>query len=574
MKRFVLLCAALLAAGATSCDSEYTPEPAPLISRPFPITNGTKVTGNEYPTTVALALPNVWGVGYRAFCTGTLISPTWVLTAGHCVYHCSDDNYWEYIENEIPYAKVLFGNSQSSYTSAYEIAEAIPHPQFQCSPSVMRNDIALVRLKKKVPSTVAKPTLPMPPSLDVSVAEVDSTGGVTATTVGFGQTDYYVDDSSGVKYKTTHRLYAYCPLSGSRSKNCSGYYTSTRGFMYIDGSKSDTCHGDSGGPTFINRKGTDYVAGVTSFGFGACNSISGFTIVSNYYDFISQHVTDISGTENCTNGKDDNFDGLTDCEDPQCAFVARCQVENCTNGIDDNDNNLIDCADPQCSEAPTCVPENCTNGQDDNKNGLTDCDDPQCADARECQDEICGNGIDDNLDGLTDCEDVKCAMTRACIRENCTNKIDDDGDGFIDCRDPECAEHISCQVEICDNGNDDNGNNLIDCKDPQCKSNPVCIVENCTNGIDDNKNGLLDCADPQCATNPWCLREVCDDDLDNDHNGMVDCDDPACTDDAACSVESKGSDCSAASRKTAPAFPALLLVGALAAGLVRRRRRE
>jgi hypothetical protein len=49
--------------------------------------------------------------------------------------------------------------------------------------------------------------------------------------------------------------------------------------------------------------------------------------------------------ENCTNGIDDDGDGLIDRADPDCAPPA---TENCTNGIDDDGDGLIDSADPDC----------------------------------------------------------------------------------------------------------------------------------------------------------------------------------------------------------------------------------
>lgn len=59
------------------------------------------------------------------------------------------------------------------------------------------------------------------------------------------------------------------------------------------------------------------------------------------------------------------------------AITARATVsqENCTNGIDDDGDGLIDGADPDCAPPPT---ENCTNGIDDDGDGLVDNLDPDC----------------------------------------------------------------------------------------------------------------------------------------------------------------------------------------------------
>jgi hypothetical protein len=50
-------------------------------------------------------------------------------------------------------------------------------------------------------------------------------------------------------------------------------------------------------------------------------------------------------------------------------------AEICTDGIDNDNDGLIDQADPDCNE------RNCYDGLDNNGNGLTDCDDPACQDS-------------------------------------------------------------------------------------------------------------------------------------------------------------------------------------------------
>ncbi|MCB9795412.1 MAG: hypothetical protein H6741_22130 [Alphaproteobacteria bacterium] len=66
------------------------------------------------------------------------------------------------------------------------------------------------------------------------------------------------------------------------------------------------------------------------------------------------------------------------------------------------------------SAAPT--DEDCDNGRDDDQDGLTDCEDADCVDDRACQ-EFCGNHDDDDLDGLTDCEDEDCWTHLTCITQ-------------------------------------------------------------------------------------------------------------------------------------------------------------
>jgi len=128
--------------------------------------------------------------------------------------------------------------------------------------------------------------------------------------------------------------------------------------------------------------------------------------------------------EICTNGTDDNCNGLIDAQDPAAVGCATTSTtctdadgdgyaiegggcgpvdsddnnpavnpeasEDCTNGIDDNGNGLIDSADPGCA---VCVPTTrvekkkraCTDGADNDCNGLIDCADPSCSSTRSCK---------------------------------------------------------------------------------------------------------------------------------------------------------------------------------------------
>ncbi|MGM0596472.1 MAG: hypothetical protein ACQES9_05470 [Myxococcota bacterium] len=189
--------------------------------------------------------------------------------------------------------------------------------------------------------------------------------------------------------------------------------------------------------------------------------------------FAASCTYDTSGlsviSEICDNQIDDDDDGLTDCDDPDCSDHEACLTEICDNGIDDDNDGHLDCDDQDCFDSEHCqIAEICDNGIDDDNDGLTDCDDPECEDALNCLPEICDNQTDDDGDGLTDCDDPDCANHQACLVEICDNNSDDDNDGLIDCDDPDCEEAVNCLPEICDNQTDDNGDNKIDCLDPQC----------------------------------------------------------------------------------------------------------
>ena len=325
------------------------------------IINGTRVTGKEYYSAVSIFI-EYYADGYTSSqrqlmrepsCSGTLISPNLVLTAGHCISDCIENGRSNETSYYRPYMRVGFGLTVANPDYSYEIAEFIAHPDFVCTTSDIRNDIALIRLKTAVPESVASPTEVLPPPLALSADEISSSR-IAVTHVGFGETIANNTASAGVKYKADNVLEGYCPLSGT----CT-YDELVRGFIYTyqnSAKDANICSGDSGGPLYLTRNGTTYVAGVTSWGLEDCVGWGAMTNVTDYYDaFLAPRLN--AKYEICGNGIDDNDDGLTDCDDPQCAQILQCQPEVCNDNIDNNGDGLIDCKDPQCADSLYCQPE-------------------------------------------------------------------------------------------------------------------------------------------------------------------------------------------------------------------------
>ncbi|MBK9001510.1 MAG: hypothetical protein IPM35_37800 [Myxococcales bacterium] len=182
---------------------------------------------------------------------------------------------------------------------------------------------------------------------------------------------------------------------------------------------------------------------------------------------------------------------------------------------------------------PTPV-EACANGVDDDKNGKTDCQDPDCFAGCGCAlNEDCTNGKDDDCDGLADCKDLGCGADPCCSgavpkAESCAGGKDDDCDGKIDCADPDCAADACCgdastAPEACANGKDDDCDGKTDCADPDCASSAcgciqpadcaiptnVCLERTCQGGVCGTKPALgkpLFLADP---TPGDCRTPVC-----------------------------------------------------------------
>ncbi|TSD00519.1 MAG: Uncharacterized protein Greene101449_129 [Candidatus Peregrinibacteria bacterium Greene1014_49] len=96
------------------------------------------------------------------------------------------------------------------------------------------------------------------------------------------------------------------------------------------------------------------------------DSASSPTAAETAGDAATSDSTSVSSTataEICTNGADDDADGLTDCDDDNCMSDAGCfinpsstsSVEQCTNAVDDDGDGLVDCDDVGCMSDPACV---------------------------------------------------------------------------------------------------------------------------------------------------------------------------------------------------------------------------
>ncbi len=87
--------------------------------------------------------------------------------------------------------------------------------------------------------------------------------------------------------------------------------------------------------------------------------------------------------EICTNDRDDDYDGLIDCEDPDCSGLELCL--GCDDGLDNDGDGRTDCVDASCSSLELCQgPGACEDGEDNDADGMVDCFDADCAGQGDC----------------------------------------------------------------------------------------------------------------------------------------------------------------------------------------------
>jgi S1-C subfamily serine protease len=220
------------------------------------VTGGEQCEGGESPVVAILFQDRD---GTEGICSGTLISLTTVLTAGHC------------LDNAI--AAVVF--TQEDVLA--QGGEVLVHPNWLLNPTPGNPfDIAMLRIS--TPKAIGP--VPILFSDDIAVGE-----GITV--FGFG-----LDENQAVFIDRLRNGEA--PLkAGNMTINAVGQGLFTAAF---DSTGSAICQGDSGGPVVQVSNGVSSLIGVTSYTVGGCTSgsISGFINLqrADLIDFITSFAPD------------------------------------------------------------------------------------------------------------------------------------------------------------------------------------------------------------------------------------------------------------------------------------------
>ncbi len=185
-----------------------------------------------------------------AACTGTVLTPTVVLTAGHCVV----DEHSGATEPAEGF-RVVTGTVNWTYPERQvsEVVRAIPYPKFV--PGTARDgfgDAALLVLKE--PTTA--PPIPIATPANKRLLRV-GTRGIIA---GWGMTHF------DQKEFTESLMWTRTVIASDR---CEGLWGRLCVIDFPHGT-SGACHGDSGGPLLVPSKGAYIEVGITEAGFGKC----------------------------------------------------------------------------------------------------------------------------------------------------------------------------------------------------------------------------------------------------------------------------------------------------------------
>lgn len=235
------------------------------------IVGGQLTNAGEFPDCVAIGSDSQW------CCTGTLISPNVVITAGHCNPGCT--------------TRVYFGtNTQTPDPNRIvRVKTAIKHIGYSTpAPDVILNDLTILILDKKVDFAE--------PAKMATASQIDA--ATWCRLVGFGTTNTQGTFGYGSQRKVDVAIASNaCDLAASNRYACNQNFEIVAG-----GGGKDSCNGDSGGPLYIKVGDNWLLSGATSratkewrLSGRACGEGGIYVRIAAYNEWINKTISDHGG---------------------------------------------------------------------------------------------------------------------------------------------------------------------------------------------------------------------------------------------------------------------------------------
>jgi len=248
------------------------------------VTDGTP-DGNDHPYVGLMVAYDASGAALWR-CSGTLLSSTVFLTAGHCTSApAASATVW--FDADVQSLATCFNGALGDPCypygggDSYHASNIYVHPDFYTAPFFV-HDVGIVVLD----SPAVKGTYGTLPSVDQLDALKNKRGqqDVTFTAVGYGLQMSFPDATAWKEHNVKVRMVATPKLNQINT----GFVGDSSLLLSNNANTGGTCFGDSGGPNFLGN--SNIVAGVTSFGInGNCAGTGGVFRMDrqNVLDFVT-----------------------------------------------------------------------------------------------------------------------------------------------------------------------------------------------------------------------------------------------------------------------------------------------
>jgi endonuclease G len=201
------------------------------------VLGGTNAPLGKWPDVVSVR------EGGDGICTGTLIAPTVVLTAGHCYSSAVDS--------------ILVGTNSTAREADGEVISVMKKMPYGGSASAAFRSVDLTVL------VLARASKFEPRAIANGWARFDITNGAMVNLVGYGALDR---DGNVFKPELQEATTTITDAGCTTSVGCNGP-AAPNGELGAGGMGIDTCGGDSGGPLYLPTPYGTFLAGATSRGY-------------------------------------------------------------------------------------------------------------------------------------------------------------------------------------------------------------------------------------------------------------------------------------------------------------------
>jgi hypothetical protein len=246
------------------------------------VTDG-ELDGEGHPHVVLLLMEVDGAPAFR--CSGTLLSATVLLTAGHCTNGFPDFEFSGmrvFTESDVEAGIGTTNNYPFAGPNSVEAVSWAAHPLYETGPFFL-HDVGVVILEEPGVVLDEYGTLP-------SVNQFDSLRKgrhTTFTSVGYGLQESFPDPASFLESNTRTRYVAH-PWLIQINGGIVGDFSM---LLSNNAHSGGTCFGDSGGANFLGD--SNLVAGITSFGLnGNCAGTGGVfrTDRQDVLDFVNSYL--------------------------------------------------------------------------------------------------------------------------------------------------------------------------------------------------------------------------------------------------------------------------------------------